>query len=60
MTQKKKAEYQSPQAFEVETVTCNMLCASIVVSDEEVNTQGRASRRRDAAVWSEGLWNKNR
>lgn len=60
MTQKKKAEYLSPQVFEVETVTCNMLCASIVVSDKEVNTQGRVSRRRDAAAWSEGLWNNNR
>ena len=55
MTQKKKAEYQSPQVFVVETVMCNMLCSSIVISDEEVNTQGRV--KRDRASWSEGLWN---
>ena len=60
MTQKKKVEYQRPQAFVVETGMCNMICASIGISKEEINTAGRSNRRRNDNVWEEGLWNQKR
>ena len=56
MTQKKKTGYQQPQATVVAVEMCNLLCSSIVISNEEVNTQGRVSGRRDKDVWSNGLW----
>ena len=56
MTQKKKVGYQAPRTVVVETSMCNMLCASIVISDEETNTAGRVSRRGDRDIWEEGLW----
>lgn len=57
MRQMKKTEYQKPQADVLEVGTCNLLCSSIVISNEEVNTKGRVDKRRDKDVWSEGLWN---
>ena len=60
MTQKKKVEYQSPRTFAVETKLCDMLCASIVISNEETNSAGRVNRRRNDNVWENGLWDQNR
>ena len=58
MMRKKKAEYQSPQVSVVEIDMCNLLCASIVISNEEVNTQGRTNQRKDAGAWSEEMWSQ--
>ena len=60
MMQKKKAEYQTPQIIVVETIMCNMLCASIAISKEEANTPGRVNQRKDAGAWSEEMWNQKR
>ena len=60
MMRKKKVEYQSPQVSVVEIDICNLLCASIVISNEEVNTQGRTNQRKDADAWSEEMWNQKR
>ena len=52
----KKKEYTKPSALEIEISGCNMLCASIPISDKETNNAGRVSRQgRDG--WKNGLWN---
>jgi len=56
MMQKKKAEYQTPKISVVKIELNNLLCASIVISNEEVNTQGRTNQRKDAGAWSEEMW----
>ena len=58
MMRKKKVEYQSPQVSVVEIDIRNLLCASIVISNEEVNTQGRTNQRKDAGAWSEEMWSQ--
>ncbi len=60
MMRKKKVEYHSPQVSVVEIDIRNLLCASIVISNEEVNTQGRTNQRKDAGAWSEEMWNQKR
>ena len=60
MTQKKKVEYQAPRTSVVETRMCKMICASIGISDDETNSAGRVSRRRNDNVWENGLWDLNR
>ena len=60
MMRKKKVEYQSPQVSVVEIDMCNLLCASIVISNKEVNTPGRVNHRKDAGAWSEEMWNQKR
>lgn len=57
---KKKVEYQSPQISVVELDICKLLCASIAISKEEVNTPGRVNHRKDAGAWSEEMWNQKR
>ena len=60
MMQKKKVEYQPPKISVVKVELSNLLCASIVISNEEVNTQGRTNHRKDAGAWSEEMWNQKR
>ena len=60
MMQKKKAEYQTPKISVVKVELSNLLCASIVISNEEVNTPGRVNHRKDAGAWSEEMWNQKR
>ena len=60
MMRKKKVEYQSPQVSVVELDMCKLLCASIAISNEEVNTPGRVNHRKDAGAWSEEMWNQKR
>ena len=60
MMQKKKAEYQPPKISVMKVELSNLLCASIVISNEEVNTQGRTNQRKDAGAWSEEMWNQKR
>lgn len=60
MMQKKKVEYQPPKISVVKVELSNLLCASIVISNEEVNTQGRTNQRKDADAWSEEMWNQKR
>ena len=53
----KKKEYTRPAILEIEVSACNMICTSIVISNEEINTAGRTSKQeRDG--WDNGLWNK--
>lgn len=56
MKQKKKVEYHRPQVFVVELDICKLLCASIAISKEEVNTPGRVNQRSDADACSEQMW----
>jgi hypothetical protein len=58
MMRKKKVEYQSPQMSVVETIMCNMLCASIEFSNDEINTQGRVNKRKEVGAWSEEMWSQ--
>ena len=52
----KKKEYTRPEALEFEVNGCEMICASIIISDEETNDAGRVSKQgRDG--WNDGLWN---
>ena len=60
MMRKKKVEYQSPQMSVVELDICKLLCASIAISKEEVNTPGRVNQRSDVGAWSEDMWNQKR
>ena len=60
MMQKKKAEYQPPKISVMKVELSNLLCASIAISDEEVNTPGRVNHRKDAGAWSEEMWNQKR
>lgn len=60
MMRKKKVEYQSPQMSVVETIMCNMLCASIEISNDEINTQGRVNKRKEVGAWSEEMWSQKR
>lgn len=60
MKRKKKVEYHRPQVFVVELDICKLLCASIAISKEEVNTPGRVNQRKDAGAWSEEMWNQKR
>ena len=50
----KKKEYTRPAILEFELSSCNMLCASIIISDEETNSAGRTSKRRNG--WDNGFW----
>ena len=58
MMQKKKVEYQPPKISVMKVELSNLLCASIVISNEEVNTQGRTNQRIDAGAWSEEMWSQ--
>ena len=60
MMRKKKVEYQSPQMSVVETIMCNMLCGSIEISNDEINTQGRVNKRKEVGAWSEEMWSQKR
>ena len=52
----KKRVYTAPVAQEIELSNCSMICASIVIGDEETNDAGRVSKQgRDG--WNNGLWN---
>lgn len=52
----KKKEYTRPEAQVFEVNGCGMICASIIISDEETNDAGRVSKQgRDG--WRNGLWN---
>jgi hypothetical protein len=44
----------------VETIMCNMLCASIEFSNDEINTQGRVNKRKEVGAWSEEMWSQKR
>ena len=58
MMQKKKVEYQPPKISVMKVELSNLLCASIVISNEEVNTPGRVNHRKDAGAWSEEMWSQ--
>lgn len=60
MMRKKKVEYQSPQISVVEIDMCNLLCASIEISNDEINTQGRINKRKEVGAWSEEMWRQKR
>lgn len=51
----KKRVYTVPVAQEIELSNCSMICASIVIDNEETNTSGRTSTyKRDG--WENGFW----
>ncbi|MBR5860066.1 MAG: hypothetical protein IKY71_01830 [Bacteroidaceae bacterium] len=50
-----KKEYTKPAALEIEVSGCNMICASILIDNNEVNTGGRSSRNRRNG-WDNGFW----
>ena len=50
----KKKEYTRPAILEFELSSCNMLCASIIISDKETNSAGRTSKKRNG--WDNGFW----
>lgn len=52
----KKREYTMPAALEIEVSGCSMICASIVIGNEETNGSGRASQQ-ERKGWENGLWN---
>ena len=56
MKQKKKVEYHRPQVFVVELDICKLICASIAISKEEVNSPGRVNQRSDTDACSEQMW----
>ena len=51
----KKKEYTKPSALEIEISGCNMICASIVIDNEETNTSGRTSIHKRNG-WENGFW----
>ncbi len=57
---KKKVEYQSPKISVVKAELSNLLCASIVISNDEINTQGRVNKRKEVGAWSEEMWSQKR
>ena len=50
-----KRVYTRPAILEIEVSNCNMLCASIIISNEETNSAGRTSKS-DREGWDNGLW----
>ena len=50
----KKREYTAPAAEEINICGCNLICSSIAIDDEEINTGGRAKREGKGA-WG-NLW----
>lgn len=51
----KKRVYTVPVAQEIELSNCSMICASIVIDNEETNTSGRTSTHKRNG-WENGFW----
>ena len=56
MTTMEKREYIKPSIQIEDILEINMICASIYISDEEINTGGRIQERR--GTWG-NLWNED-
>lgn len=54
-----KKEYTKPATQEIEVSGCYMICASILIDNNEVNTGGRSSENRRNG-WENGFWNNER
>lgn len=55
MTTMERKEYVKPSIQIQDVLEMNMICASIYISDEEINTGGRVQERRGA--WG-NLWDE--
>ncbi|MBO7238876.1 MAG: hypothetical protein J6V23_00140 [Bacteroidaceae bacterium] len=53
MIPKKKKKYTEPAVWVIEITGCNMVCASIFIDDNEVNTGGRAAEHKNS--WQD-IW----
>lgn len=48
-----KKKYTEPAVWVIEITGCNMVCASIFIDDNEVNTGGRAAEHKNS--WQD-IW----
>lgn len=51
----KKRIYTAPGIEVIEILGCNVICSSILIDDEEINTGGRANKHHDNSNWG-SLW----
>lgn len=50
----KKREYTAPAVEEIYICGCNVICSSLAIDNEEINTGGRA-KRDERDIW-EDIW----
>ena len=49
-----KRRYKAPAVQEINICECNVICSSLRIDDEEINTGGRA-KRDEQDIWGD-IW----